>query len=209
MRQFELFDPSIYGSNSVNKSLGDLLFNSVLFWWISVFAWSKAGDRQVKWVQVSRWGIPVAIFCSVCFVFFSFGISDLIRGLVADSKISFDVTDFFSLNVYSVIGFVVLASLSLGYYYFSRLFFRIINAVFLRQPFVIYLVTAFTGLSYLTINFGDPKTRFFLMVLLWLMGYTLLLSRQQIFINRFRVSIAGVFVLDFCFFHVSFGYHHL
>jgi len=199
LRQFDLFDPAIYGSNSVNKSLGDLLINSVLFWWISVFTWSKAGDKEVKLNRFSKWGIPIAVLSSAAFVFFSFSIADLIRGLVADSKISFDVTDFFSLNIYSVIGFVVLAALSLGYYYFSRLFFRIINAVFSHTPFFIYLITAFTGLSYLTINFGDPKTRFFLMVLLWLMGYTLLLSRQQYFINRFRVSIAGVLFWIFIF----------
>ena len=31
LRQFELFDPSIYGSSPVNRSLGDLLINSIYF----------------------------------------------------------------------------------------------------------------------------------------------------------------------------------
>ena len=37
LRQFELFDPSIYSSSFVLKSLGDLLINSFLFCWIILF----------------------------------------------------------------------------------------------------------------------------------------------------------------------------
>ena len=37
LRQFELFDPSVYGSNYVLKSLGDLLINSFLLLWILLF----------------------------------------------------------------------------------------------------------------------------------------------------------------------------
>ena len=41
LRQFELFNPVIYGSNAIQRSLGDLLINSILFCWIVLFAWSK------------------------------------------------------------------------------------------------------------------------------------------------------------------------
>ena len=34
LRQFELFDPAIYGSNAIQRSLGDLLINAILFCWI-------------------------------------------------------------------------------------------------------------------------------------------------------------------------------
>ena len=39
LRQFELFDPTVYASNFINKSLGDLLINSIFFCWIVLFAW--------------------------------------------------------------------------------------------------------------------------------------------------------------------------
>ena len=35
LRQFELFDPSVYGSSLFLRSLGDLLINSLLFVWMA------------------------------------------------------------------------------------------------------------------------------------------------------------------------------
>lgn len=200
LRQFELFDPSVFGTDRINKSLGDLLINSVIFWWIAVFTWSKLGDKEVSdtwnktWVRYST-----GIFSLILFVFFSFFMTNLIRGLVADSKISFNVTDFFSLNRYSVIGFVCLAAISLGYYYFSKILFRYINLLFRNLPFLLYLSIGFTGLVYLTFNFGDPLTRFYLLVLLWVLVYAWLLNSHSFLINRFQATVAGVLFWIFIF----------
>jgi hypothetical protein len=63
--------------------------------------------------------------------------------MVADSRISFDVTNFFSLDIYSAIGFVVLASLSLGYYYLTQILFRILFHLFRnQQTLIIYFAIA-------------------------------------------------------------------
>ena len=37
LRQFELFDPAIYGSSYVLSSLGDLLINALLLCWVITF----------------------------------------------------------------------------------------------------------------------------------------------------------------------------
>ena len=116
-RQFELFDPTIYGSSRINSSLGDLLINSVLFCWVSLFAWIKLAHEKInfmKYPEKLRWAIGMALLFVL--ILFTFTVSITIRSLVADSKISFDVTNFFSLNKYSVVGFFVLACLSLGFY---------------------------------------------------------------------------------------------
>src|SRR3981081_2429688 len=73
---------------------------------------------------------------------------------------------------YSVVGFVVLACLSLGYYYFTRLLFRLIFPVFKNRFFLIYFVIALTGLIYLTFRGNDPSVQFYLPVLIWLIVYT-------------------------------------
>ncbi|MBI1343289.1 MAG: HAMP domain-containing protein [Terrimonas sp.] len=200
LRQFALFDPATYASNTMMKSLGDFLINSILFWWIAVFTWSKVGERKLELSFLSK-GLRqlLAVLSIVVLVFLTFLIANLIRGLVADSQISFNVTDFFSLDENSVIGFVILAAISLGYYYFSKLLFKVINLVFKGQLFIIGLVTSFTGLLYLTLNFGTPLTRFYLMVLLWVLGYSWLLNRSDLLINRFKVSIAGVLFWIFTF----------
>jgi signal transduction histidine kinase len=199
-RQFELFDPSIYGNNFVNRSLGDLLINALLFSWITVFAWSKLGnhiDILRRFDGVAKWIIGTVSL--LILVLSTFILANTISSLVADSKISFDVTDFFSLDKYSVVGFIVLASLSLGYYYFTQLMFRFILPVFESKKVWIYFGIALTGLIYLTFRASDPSIQFYIPVLLWLICYTWLVSQQGLVINRFHINVAGMLFWIFIF----------
>jgi signal transduction histidine kinase len=198
--QFELFHPKIYGSNFLNRSLGDLLINALLFSWVTVFAWSKLGnhiDILKKFKGPGKWVIGVI---SLLFLIIStFILANTIRGLVADSNISFDVTNFFTLNNYSVVGFIILASLSLGYYYLTQLMFRFILPVFeARKPWI-YFGIAFTGLVYLTFRASDPSIQFYLPILIWLIFYTWLVSQQGLVINRFHINVAGILFWIFIF----------
>jgi len=192
-RQFELFDPAIYAGNFINKSLGDLLINSLLFSWITVFTWSKLGNRLDplrRFHTVTKWILGAA---SLLFLIVStFTFASTIRSLVADSQISFDVTNFFSLSKYTVFGFIVLASLSLGYYYFTQLILRFILNVFEKERVLIYFAIALTGLIYLSFNASDPSIQFYLPVLLWVIGYTWLISQQELVINRFNFNVTGM-----------------
>ncbi len=199
-RQFELFDPAVYGTNSVNQTLGDLLINSLLFSWITVFAWSKLGNQMDLLRRVrgaGKW--VIATLALLILVVSTFLLASTINSLVADSKISFDVTDFFSLNKYSVIGFIVLASLSLGYYHFTQLMFRFILPVFEKRKALIYFGIGVTGLAYLTFRSSDPAIQFHLPVLLWLIGYTWLVSQRGFVINRFHINVAGIIFWIFVF----------
>jgi len=198
-RQFELFDPTIF-AGYMHSSLGDLLINSLLFSWISVYAWSRLGnklDLLKRYEPVIRWiigGISVLFLVLSTFV-----LADIIKSLVTDSKISFDVTNFFTLSKYTVIGFIILASLSLGYYHFTQLMFRFILPVFEGHRSLIYFGIAFIGLVYLTFKAANPAIQFYLPVLLWLVGYTWLVSQQGFVINRFRINIAGMLFWIFIF----------
>lgn len=200
LRQFELFDPSIYGSNPIQRSLGDLLINAIFFCWIVLFAWSKLRHQEnsfekfpvrLKWVA--------GIFSLGLLLFSTFLLATVIRSLVADSTISFDVTDFFSLNWYTVAGFAVLACLSLAYYYLSQLLFSFIFPLFRGRSFLIYFVIGFAGLVYLTVRSGKPEVLFYLPVLLWLLMYTWFVSRRSLIINHVRINIAGTLSWIFVF----------
>lgn len=200
LRQFELFNPVIYGSNPIQRSLGDLLINSILFCWFILFAWSKLrniDDPTQRFSPAVKW---IAGIISLCLLIAStLVLATTIRSMVADSKISFDVTDFFSLNKYTVIGFIVLACLSLSYYYFTQLLFRIIFPFVRGRAYLIYFAIAFTGLFYLTIRSGNATVLFYLPVLLWLLGYTWLMNRQELILDRIRINIAGILFWIFVF----------
>jgi two-component system, NtrC family, nitrogen regulation sensor histidine kinase NtrY len=105
LRQLPLFDPSVYAANQINRSLGDVLINAVLFCWMVLFTWYKLGPiTQVpKFLKGRR--IYVAGVLAVFFLIVStFQLASVVRSLVSDSKISFNVTDFFSLDVYTIVG---------------------------------------------------------------------------------------------------------
>ena len=108
-RQFVLFDPSIYGSDIIQKSLGDLLINAIVFCWIVVFAWSKISHRSDFGILSTRiWKWVVGAFSLVLLIFSTFLLANTIRSMVADSKISFNVIDFDSLNIFSVVALLFL-----------------------------------------------------------------------------------------------------
>ncbi len=200
LRQFELFSPLIYGSNAIQRSLGDLLVNSILFCWVVLFAWSKLRYIENPTTNFSvrlRWAAGLFALCLL--IISTFVLATVIRSLVADSKISFDVTNFFSLNRYTVAGFFVLACLSLSYYYFSQLLFRLIFPLFAGKDFLIYFAIGLAGLLYLTSRSGNPEVLFYLPVLLWLLAYTWLVNRKGVIFNRIRVNIAGILSWIFVF----------
>jgi len=200
LRQFELFNPVIYGSNAIQRSLGDLLFNAILFCWVVLFSWSKLHNKNNLTENFSPGTkLFTGIVALALLIFSTFILASVIRSLVADSKISFDVTDFFSLNIFTVVGFVVLACLSLSYYYFSQILFRLIFPLFEGRRFIIYFAIGFAGLLYLTTRTGHPEVLFYIPVLLWLLIYTWLINRKGVIFNRLRINIANILSWIFVF----------
>ena len=200
LRQFSLFDPGVYSTNWLNRSLGDLLINTILFCWLAVFVWYNMGPikKLPSFLKGNR--IYVAGVLALFFLILStFELANIVRSMVADSKISFSVIDFFSLDVYTVVGFVVLALVSLSYYYFTRILFRFIFPAFANKTIYIYFIIATVGLIYLSFQSGNSLVIFHIPVLIWLVVYTLLVSQEQFIINHFRITMAGVLFWIFVF----------
>ncbi|MBK9569240.1 MAG: GHKL domain-containing protein [Chitinophagaceae bacterium] len=96
-------------------------------------------------------------------------------------------------------GFFALACLSLTYYYFSQLLFRLIFPLFAGRNFLIFFAISFAGLIYLTTRSGNPEVLFYLPVLVWLLVYTWLVNRNGVLFNRFQINIAGILSWIFIF----------
>ncbi len=203
LRQFDFFDPQIYGSNPIHRSLGDVLINAGLFCWIVLFAWAKLRKSNKDVSHFPGWLRWTAGILSLCLLIFStFILATVIRSLIADSKISFDVINFFSLDQYTIAGFALLACLSLTYYYFSQLLFRFIFPLFAGRNILIYFFIGFTGLiflTYLTVRSSNPDVIFYLPVLLWLLGYTWVVNRSGVMFNNIRINITGTLSWIFIF----------
>ncbi len=193
-RQFELFDPAVYGSSPVLKSLGDLLINIFLLTWLLLFAKQFGTIQKIYFNnRFFRYASGVCVAVVIYSIIIIAG--GTAKSLVADSQISFDVTDFFSLGIYSFIGFFILGCLSvctylLIYYLVSLLKNFTNNSIFLQLIFV--TVVCFIHLSF-TINSG--QVHFHLILLLWLLLVIILLQWKQQFFSFVPGSGAALFWL--------------
>jgi len=199
LRQYELFDPTIYGSNFVLKSLGDLLINAMLFCWIilfikqeiDVYAFPLLRNRWKRWLLV---GTGLGIMTLSTFIF-----ADIVQSLVADARISFNVTSFFSLNNYSYIGFIVLAALALSYFFFTQIILRLIRANIKGGSMIIYIIIAFTGLLLLTFSHDTAIVELNIYVLIWLLVYVWIMLRNLFSGLNYRLNVSEVLFWLFVF----------
>jgi signal transduction histidine kinase len=180
-RQFELFDPTVYGSTVILRSLGDLLINAVLFTWIVLFIHNQVHGKELRPAAARNWykWILPALVCIVLLII-TFTAGRVISSMVADSHISFDVINFFTLNIYSVTGFIVLCCIAIAYFLLSQILLQLIQPFFSKNPAGLYLAIAVGGLLYLSVRLSISHAGFELAILAWLIIYLFLLGRNYL-----------------------------
>jgi signal transduction histidine kinase len=188
-RQFELFDPGVYGSNIVLRSLGDLLINAILFVWIILFVRHHLQEKKytlnpkspaIKWL--------VLVLVALVFLSATFVCGRILRSMVTDSQISFDVINFFTLNIYSILGFVVLCCIAIGYFVLGQILLYLLQPMFPKNFIPLYIVVAVAGLTLLTIGFNVAIVAFELYLLIWLLLFLVLLSNNYFTLLTTRIS---------------------
>jgi two-component system, NtrC family, nitrogen regulation sensor histidine kinase NtrY len=211
LRQFELFDPSIYGSDIILRSLGDLLINALLFLWTVNFVRNNI-NALYKTLELKKTNYKWAFLIVLAFIilFATYTTGAVIRSMVADSQISFDVMNFFSLNIYSVVGFLVLCSIAIGYYYFSSMVFFFVKKMFNNSIIPFFLIVVIMGLGILSFRIGNLSGGFELYELLWLLVFLLFInndlsgffskglvvSKMVFWLFFFSASIASVIISE-------------
>ena len=202
-RQFELFDPAVYGSNFILRSLGDLLINALLFVWFILFLRNQLLEKDIRLKldsAFSKWLLLAVI--SSFLLLLTFEGSFIIRSMVADSQISFDVINFFSLNIYSVVGFIVLCCIAIGYYFLCQILLYLVKPFFSRNFIPIFLFVTIEGLLMLTFNIGSLSGEFEILVLSWLLFFLFLLNSTYLNLLASRI-VSSKLVFWLFFFSVS------
>lgn len=197
--QFELFDPAIYGSSFVLSSLGDLLINALLVCWLALFV-NRRMDMIPSFRFTTLWqnwlSAGLLIFLQVLL---TFTFSGIVQSLVADAKISFNVTNFFSLNRYSFVGFVVLATLALSYFFFSQVLFTLIRRFTGKEYYLEYIAMAFAGLFLLTFFTNAGKVELNLLVLIWLIIFMWMMHQKILSGLKQRLNVSEILFWLFVF----------
>ncbi|MGN6416590.1 MAG: ATP-binding protein [Pseudobacter sp.] len=192
LRQFELFDPAIYGSSFVLSSLGDLLINSLLFTWMVVFI-----NRRFNTGLINPYGVAWKNWLLLCViltaqVIFTFTFAGIVQSLVADAQISFNVTNFFSLTLYSFIGFIILATLALSYFFLSQILLTVAGRLVGDRNYITFIITGFIGLLLLSFNRNNSIVELNLFVLPWLVVFVWLMQLKIFSGLNLRLNISEV-----------------
>jgi two-component system, NtrC family, nitrogen regulation sensor histidine kinase NtrY len=196
---YELFDPAIYSSGIILNSLGDLLINAFLFCWIILFVRSLVANKTFEAIRNTKWHWPVLALVMLSLVGITFVAADIIKSLIADARISFDVTNFFRLTIYSFVGFLVLATISFGYFFCSRLLLTTIEPLIRGKRYLIYILLAFLGLLVLSFFNEGENLELNIYVLVWLLAYVYFLKRRVFSGLYFRYNISDVLFWLFVF----------
>jgi two-component system, NtrC family, nitrogen regulation sensor histidine kinase NtrY len=202
-RQLELFRPSIYASNFILRSLGDLLVNSLLFIWIVLFIryHFRYDFAKIKFKSsIVRYSVIFIICLLMLLVTITIGY--VIRSLVADSQISFDVINFFTLNIYSVIGFIVLSCVATGYFFLMQIFLQPLNAFVGEKKYWLYFFISISGLLLLSLKPHSANLAFNLSVLVWLLLFIYLLNFKILLLQVYNL-VSSRFIFWLFFFSVS------
>lgn len=194
-----LFDPSIYASNFLHPSLGDLFVNAVLLFWLVSFYKNHTDYRP--WFGKKMPKTVSQIVSMVALTMICFFLAGVIISLVRDAQISFDVTNFFSLSIYSFLSFILLCFLVLSFFYFSQLFLKpVIQYAFPSYLQLVFL--AVSGFLYMVLFVSTDQYPVYLGVLFWLILYVLMMQWRKSEIEKSLLS-SSFFIFWVMFFALS------
>lgn len=127
-----LFSPSYFAASYIFSSMGDLLIFTLLLIYV---VWLSLIMRSRK---EPSYGVRLGVYSFYLFVLLLFValIQNLIQSLVLDSQISFDLSNIFSLNIFSFAGlFIILSWIFIFYFLCQRLIQKILAITAHRNMF--------------------------------------------------------------------------
>jgi signal transduction histidine kinase len=203
LRKIELFDPAIYGSSPVLRSLGDLFINAVLFAWAILFLRYHMQEKNLQIKPGTKVTRNAFVFGASLFIAFISAIAgNIISSLVADSQISFDVINFYTLDGYTVIGFVVLCCIATGYFFLIQILTYLLRFSINEKKKILYIAVLISGLLMLSFNLKTKNISFDFIELLWLMLFMYLINAPYLTLFASKI-VSSRFIFWIFFFSIS------
>lgn len=110
MEMLPFFRSQLYATSVLLNSLGQLLINVLLFLWLLLFIVRHANLDFLKERNLSA---PVRLLTALGIILalyvYCFAYINVVSSLITDSTISFDVSHFYSISTYTIIGLFIVA----------------------------------------------------------------------------------------------------
>jgi two-component system nitrogen regulation sensor histidine kinase NtrY len=142
--ELNLFDPTFYATSSIFPSLGDFMINGLLMLLLAYYVDKRLNLRKIKKFPKGIWSRLLVIGLFSGLFIFSIFISDLMRGLIKDSSINFDINNLFTLNWYSYVGIFIIGTLFLTFYILTNKLVAVIRRMEINGQEILLHFSAIT-----------------------------------------------------------------
>ncbi len=113
-----LFGPAIYATSEFLPSFGDFILNILLINFLSIFIFKNFIIEKARFDQGKFWNYLIAFLFSCLPLIFADITVYLIKSLIINSNISFNINNIFELTPYSYIGFVMIGLILFSFFLF-------------------------------------------------------------------------------------------
>ncbi len=124
LSDFDFFSPKIYASSVWLSSIGDVVIYLLFFFWILHFLLQKS-ERKKSLTQT-------LIFNGILFQTVVLIPVYLVKSLVLDSELSFDLSNFFDINAFTILGLIIVLLIVTN---------TIVSILIIRKEFIIQIKT--------------------------------------------------------------------
>lgn len=180
LNNLTIFSPQLYASDAILKSLGDLLLNALCLLWIIVFILRHVPYNIFRGVKLNIiFRIILALLFVCLLLVYAFGYINITGTVVLDSKISFDVTHFYSINSFTIIGLFTIGIVTAV----SCLFIYLINTQLTElvpNRWLKYLLIASVGIAFTVFSEKELTGSFSYLLFGWLLLFIILLDIKKL-----------------------------
>lgn len=205
------FSSTKYASSIYLSSLGDLFIDSVCVLWLVIFITRHTPYRSYFKKEIGK-GSRNAIATTIVVLLLSYIylFVNIIRSLVVDSSISFDVSHFYSIDIYTVLGLLVISVITGISCLIAYLLNYQLNVLLSKKP-VKYVLLTIVGIVLIIVagmlhNTGGHLVpfdwNFYWILLAWLLVFISLLDNKRFTLvsDLFEPHMIfwAVFICAFC-----------
>jgi len=147
----DLFNPAYYADSYLFPSLGDLLINVLLLLLCSWYVHAMYQNPFKKKKPSAFTGLMIAFVLLFLLHGWSMINTSIIKGLIKNSSINFEINNLFSLDWYSYMGILIVSLLMLSYFVLANKLVEVIvkSGIAVRQFIVVFM--AFT-IAYIIVS---------------------------------------------------------
>ncbi|MCK4661878.1 MAG: HAMP domain-containing histidine kinase [Bacteroidales bacterium] len=186
-----VFDPRYFAASAIFPSLGDFFINTILLLFLIILIKINfvIPDNYLKISGIKRSIISFLGFVLIICIFLI--VHYLVKSLIYNSSISFEVYNVLELTTYSFIGFLIIALLIFSFVFLSDVIINIIRRIISLQNYFLYLTISII-LVFVLVNIISYKFDFFSALFLFLFILFLGYIRYK---KELQYSVITLFIL--------------